>query len=214
LLSATSCATTSSVTDWSVLPEPLSGGIAVYGDSRSGHSAHENILEGISTIRPTAVFHTGDLVSDGRVEEQWVTFNNIVSQLPSGTPFYPALGNHDEPNDPATLFFDNFELPGNERWYSVDIIDGFNFVILDTESNIAPGSTQYQWLESELSSSVSGTDYTIVTYHYPQYSTGQHGSDEHGTLGHLPAMFEQYGRHRGRRSAFEEPGYRASGYRA
>ena len=192
-LSATSCGSSSSSTDWSVLPEHLSGGIAVYGDSRSGHSAHENIVEGISTIGPTAVFHTGDLVSDGRMEEQWITFNSIVSQLPSGTPIYPALGNHDEPNDPATLFFDNFELDGNERWYSVDNIDGFNFVILDTESNIAPGSTQYQWLESELSFSVSGTEYTIVTYHYPQYSTGQHGSDEHGTLGHLPALFEQYG---------------------
>lgn len=193
ILAIPACGGSASSTDWTVLPTYLSGGIAIYGDSRTGHSAHENIVEGIASIEPTAVFHTGDLVSDGRVADQWITFNNIVSQLPSGTPFYPALGNHEQPNDPSTLIFNNFELPGNERWYSVDDIAGFNFVVLDTESNLAAGSTQYQWLESELSSSVSATDYTIVNFHYPLYSTGQHGSDEYGTLGHLPALFEQYG---------------------
>jgi predicted phosphodiesterase len=180
----------SSFTDWSVLPEHLTGGIVVYGDSRSGHAVHENLVKGMATIEPAAIFHTGDLVSDGRVEGNWITFNNIVSQLPSGTRIYPAMGNHEKE---AQRYFDNFELPGNERWYSVDSIPGFNFVVLDTESNLAAGSTQFQWLESELSASVSATGYTIVTFHYPLFSTGKHRSAGKGLADHLVPLFEQYG---------------------
>jgi predicted phosphodiesterase len=189
MLSATSCRNGSQV-DWSVLPEHLSGGIIVYGDSRTGHDVHQGLVMGMATIEPAAVFHTGDLVKDGRVSANWIIFNRIVSKLPSGTPIYPALGNHEEE---AQLYFDNFELPGNERWYSVDDIAGLNFVVLDTESNLASGSTQYQWLESELSSSASATDYTIVTFHYPLYSTSRHGSDEKGVADDLVPLFEQYG---------------------
>jgi len=145
---------------------------------------------------PAAVFHTGDLVTNGLVAEQWVTFNDIASRLPSGTPTYPALGNHEYESQ---LYFDNFELPGNERWYSVDDIDGFNFIVLDTESHfaaattLAPASAQYQWLESELASSVSSTDFTIVTFHYPLYSTGNHGNDAKDIGDDLIPLFEQYG---------------------
>jgi 3',5'-cyclic AMP phosphodiesterase CpdA len=187
--SATSCEGGSSV-DWSALPEHLSGGIVVYGDSRTGHNVHKRLMEGMAAIEPVAVFHTGDLVKNGRKAANWVTFNNIVSRLPSTTSIYPALGNHEYG---SKLYFDNFELPGNERWYSVDDISGFNFVVLDTGSNLAAGSTQLQWLQSELSSSVSSTDYTVVMFHYPLFTTGKHGPDEKGIAGDLVPLFEQYG---------------------
>ncbi|MDF1536779.1 MAG: metallophosphoesterase [bacterium] len=176
--------------DWSVLPGHLAGGVVVYGDSRTGHDVHLTLVEGMATIEPAAVFHTGDLVDDGRVAGDWIIFNRIISELPSGTPVYPALGNHEEE---AQRYFDNFTLPGNEKWYPVDDIEGFHFVVLDTESSLAAGSTQYQWLESELSSSVSATDYTIVTFHYPLFSTGKHRSDEKGIADDLVPLFEQYG---------------------
>ena len=171
-------------------PPQLGGDVVVYGDSRSGHSMHQLIMGGIAAIDPVAVFHTGDLVNDGRVAGDWVTFNNIASQLATGTPIYPALGNHEYE---SSLYFDNFTLPGNERWYLIDNIDGFNFIVLDTESNISQGSAQYQWLESELSASVSSTDFTIVTFHYPIYSTGEHGSDVRQIGDILEPIFEQYG---------------------
>ena len=189
LLSASQCGGGSSA-DWADLPEHLSGGVVIYGDSRSGHSMHEWIMKGMASIAPEAVFHTGDLVNDGGVADNWITFNNIASQLPSGTPIYPALGNHERE---SLLYFNNFELPGNERWYSIDDIEGFNFIVLDTESVLSVASSQYQWLQSELSSSVSSTDFTIVTFHYPLYSTGQHGSDEKHIAADLLPLFEQYG---------------------
>jgi len=196
LLFASNCGGGSSSGDWADLPEHLDGGVVIYGDSRTGHSMHEWLMEGMASITPEAVFHTGDLVNDGRVADNWTTFNNIASQLPSGTPIYPALGNHEHE---SSLYFENFELPGNERWYSVDDIEGVNFIVLDTGSALAaattaaPASSQYQWLESELSSSVSSTDFTIVTFHYPLYSTGQHGSDEKHIAADLVPLFEQYG---------------------
>ncbi len=189
LLSASQCGGGSSA-GWADLPEHLSGGVVIYGDSRSGHSMHEWLMEGMASIAPEAVFHTGDLVNNGRVADQWITFNNIASQLPSGTPIYPALGNHERE---SSLYFNNFELPGNERWYSIDDIRGFNFIVLDTESALSVASSQYQWLQSELSSSVSSTDFTIVTFHYPLYGTGYHGRDDKHIAADLLPLFEQYG---------------------
>jgi len=182
--------------DWADLPERLSGQVVVYGDSRTGHNAHRWLMEGMASLAPAAVFHTGDLVYNGRDPDDWTTFNDIASQLPSGTPIYPALGNHEHA---SALYFDNFELPGNERWYSVGVMEGLNFIVLDTGSDLAaatstvPASDQYQWLESELSSSVSSTDFTVVTFHYPLYSTGYHGSDEKHIAGDLKPLFEKYG---------------------
>jgi 3',5'-cyclic AMP phosphodiesterase CpdA len=153
-------------------------------------------MEGMGSLAPEAVLHTGDLVYDGREANLWITYNDIASQLPSGTPIYPALGNHEYDSQ---LYFDNFELPGNERWYSVDDIEGFNFIVLDTGSAVAaattitPASPQYIWLESQLSSSMSSTDFTVVTFHYPLFSTGQHGSDDKHMAADLVPLFEQYG---------------------
>jgi 3',5'-cyclic AMP phosphodiesterase CpdA len=151
---------------------------------------HEWLMEGMASIAPEAVFHTGDLVNNGLIADQWITFNNIASQLPSGTPIYPALGNHE---NESQYYFDNFDLPGNERWYSIDDIDGYNFIVLDTESALSVASSQYQWLQSELSSSVSSTDFTIVNFHYPLYSTGYHGSDDKHIAADLLPLFGQYG---------------------
>ena len=189
LLSASACGGGSSA-DWADLPEHLRGGVVIYGDSRTGHSMHRWLMEGISSIIPEAVFHTGDLVKDGRIASNWTTFNNIASQLPSGTPVYPALGNHEKE---SKHYFDNFELPGNERWYSIDDVDGYNFIVLDTESALSVASSQYQWLQSELISSVSSTEFTIVTFHYPLYSTGRQGSDDKHIAADLVPLFEQYG---------------------
>jgi predicted phosphodiesterase len=182
--------------NWNDLPEYLSGSVIVYGDSRTGHDMHRNIMKGMASLEPEAVFHTGDLVSNGRDPENWVIFNNIASQLPSHTPIYPALGNHEHA---SSLYFDNFDLPGNERWYSVDDIDGLKFIILDSGSELSPATTltpaspQYQWLESELSSGVSATDVSIVLFHYPLYSTGYHGSDDKDIRDSLVPLFQKYG---------------------
>ncbi len=175
---------------WSGLPSYLAGGVAVYGDSRSGHVTHRRIVEGIERINPVAVFHTGDLVNNGAKKANWKTFNEITADLQFNTPFYPAIGNHEKPNDPSTLYFEQFDLPGNERWYTKDIYR-ISFVVLDTESSLAVGSDQYEWLKARLES--MDADRTVIAvFHYPPFSTGNHGGDEKGLKNSIVPLFERY----------------------
>ncbi len=162
--------------DWP--PGRIVGGIVVYGDSRTGHRNHQWVADSIMSVAPVAVFHAGDLVEDGASQSDWDIFNDITDSLLSSINFYPTVGNHDEPEEPETLFFDQFNLPGNERWYSVSIY-GVKFIVLDVvtaDDFNDTSSEQFQWLESELQS--AGADSTVaVMFHYPLYSTGSHGSD-------------------------------------
>lgn len=164
---------------------PPANAIVIYGDSRSGHSVHDAIVRTIIETEAKAVVHTGDLVNDGASAADWTTFNNITWEMVESTAFYPALGNHDLPPE---LFFDSFELPNNERWYSVEV-DGLHFVVLDSNSEITPGSEQYEWLDSELSRVAD--DFAAVVFHHPVLSTGYHG-DELGLAPILVPLFERY----------------------
>ena len=97
-------------------PEPEIQTLVVYGDSRSDHQAHRAVVSGIMAVNPATVYHTGDLVNDGRLQADWDTFNVVTAPMREAFDFYPALGNHEFDD---SLYYDNFELPGNERWYAV-----------------------------------------------------------------------------------------------
>jgi len=172
------------------LPGYLKGGIAVYGDSRTGYAVHREIVEMVKSIMPAALFHTGDLVTNGTNQNNWDYFHNITGELLASTPFYPAVGNHENPNQSSTRYFEQFDLPGNERWYSVDV-DGIRFIVLDTVSSIAANTSQYQWLESQLQS-VSADSTVAVVLHYPPFSTGQHTADEKGLRQSIVPLFETH----------------------
>lgn len=180
---------------WSFTTEPLdvdnivpSGDkFVVYGDSRSNHYAHQRIVDVILSFSPRAVFHTGDLVEDGEEASQWERFNSITSRLRAAAEFYPALGNHEKG---ARLYFDNFSLPGNERWYSVSY-PGLLFIILDSGVNLEPGSEQYLWLEKELKTA-NPSKFKVAVFHNPPFSTGPHGGEERLRNSIVP-LFEKYG---------------------
>jgi Ca2+-binding RTX toxin-like protein len=82
--------------------------------------------------------------------------------------FFPTLGNHDYDDLGINAYLNYFTLPGNEH-----------FFIVDSEDNEPDGnsvnSVQAQWLHAGLASSDS--DYNIVVFHEPSYSSGVHGPD-------------------------------------
>ena len=83
--------------------------------------------------------------------------------------FYAALGNHDNPNE---RFYKRFNMNG-ERFYTFKPKPGVRFFALD--SNYMDPK-QLEWLEKELAA--SGSDWKIVFFHHPIYSSGgAHGSD-------------------------------------
>lgn len=163
--------------------------IVVYGDSRTGHTIHQQIANLIIEVKPSAVFHSGDLVADGRISSQWDTFNSITSQMRAEAEFYPAPGNHEHQSQ---LYFDNFDLPNNEQWYSVEK-NNTHFIILNSCVSTSPDSAQYQWLEADLSGIHNSIEFIAAVFHHPPYSTGSHTEDEKGLRLTFVPLFEQYG---------------------
>jgi len=170
-------------------PSSLSQPIIIYGDSRTNHQTHQKIVNEIIKTKPSLVFHTGDLVEDGLIPDQWVTFNEIIYDLIKIADFYPALGNHKN-NFP--LYFDNFVLPNNERWYSVEK-DNLHFIVLNSNSDCKIGSKQYLWLEDDLQNINKNIKFVIAIFHHPPFSTGPHDEDEKGLRQSIVPLFEQYG---------------------
>jgi acid phosphatase type 7 len=170
-------------------PEPEPKKIVVYGDTRTHQDIHQRIVDTFMQLEPIAVFHTGDLVANGHNSQQWELFNRVTADMRSKTEFYPALGNH-EGN--SKLYFDNFQLPNNERWYSVRK-NNIHFIILDTNTSLKPDSEQYQWLIQDLKSIGPDIKFTVGIFHHPPFSTGKHPQDVKGLRSTILPLFEQYG---------------------
>jgi predicted phosphodiesterase len=163
--------------------------MVVYGDSRTGHEAHQSVVNAFMTLHPSVVFHTGDLVNDGRVQADWEMFNAITADMRAQTEFFPALGNHEHQSQ---LYFDNFELPGNEQWYSIER-NYTHFICLNSCIQTDTLSEQYQWLKNDLADIGDSIRFTVVYFHHPPYSTGPHTEDEKGLRETWVPLFEQYG---------------------
>ena len=89
--------------------------------------------------------------------------------------FWPSLGNHDWVVGLAP-YLEYFTLPGNERYYDVDL-GLVHLYALDSDvhepDGISPESRQAAWLKQRLA--VSKACYDVVYFHHPAYSTADHG---------------------------------------
>ena len=104
--------------------------------------------------------------------------------LDKGVKFYASLGNHDSTNQ---RMYKLFNMNG-ERFYTFRPKLGVRFFALD--SNYMD-RTQLQWLEKELAA--SGSDWKIMYFHHPIYSSGgRHGSDT-ALREQLEPLFLKYG---------------------
>ena len=124
----------------------------VIGDTRSRHAVHQKNVNRAIAEHPLFVVNTGDLVANGRRIGDWEKFFEVNKALLRSTPYYPVLGNHEKDSQ---HYFDFFNLPGNERYYSFSVGDAF-FVFLDTEG------ADYQtprYLKSEASKAYFWTNY-------------------------------------------------------
>jgi len=161
--------------------------IVVYGDSRTNHDVHRKIVSLILTFRPQAVFSTGDQVNDGRVAAEWAVFGEIMAPIYETSEFYPLLGNHERN---AALYFKNFRLPGNERWYAIRK-GPVLFLMLDSNWPIGPGSNQHAWLEKEFQNVPKDVKFVAVLFHHPILSSGPYPDEKHLGKRLLP-LLEKY----------------------
>jgi len=166
-----------------------SSDIVIYGDSRTGHDNHRRLVNAILKLKPAVVFHTGDLVENGRRPEDWLIFNAITAGLLKSAEFYPALGNHE---NRSPLFFNNFNLTHNECWYSLER-NGIHFTVLDTTAPLNVGSKQYKWLKSDLSGIGKRIKFRVVIFHHPLFDAAKDKEDEKKLRPALLPYFKRYG---------------------
>lgn len=162
--------------------------VIIYGDTRTNHEIHKEIVNAIVKESPAAVFHTGDLVEFGWSKKQWKIFNEITEKMREVAPFYPTTGNHEIK---SWLYYRNFKLPNNEKWYSVDI-QNVHFVVLNSNSRTKPNSKQCKWLEKDLQSLPEGTKSVVAVFHHPPYCTGFHDEDERHLRESFVPILEKY----------------------
>jgi hypothetical protein len=76
-------------------------------------------------------------------------------------------------------YLDYFTLPGNERYYDVDL-GLVHLYAMDSDPHepdgVSANSAQAKWLKDRLSSSKAC--YDVVYFHHPAYSSARHGSSE------------------------------------
>jgi predicted phosphodiesterase len=178
-------------------PDQTEFRFAVYGDTRSGRTAHREIVKQIVEVAPDFVIHTGDLVESGRFKSEWDTFFKIEAPLLRTAPFYPTLGNHED-YDPTlpwgSKYTEIFHLPGNELWYTFEYGNA-RFICLKGDglpvTVYFPGEEQLAWLEEQLAANEA--PWLFVYFHIATFSSRSENILETGMRERLVPLFEQYG---------------------
>jgi hypothetical protein len=174
-------------------PDNGSFGFLLYGDSRSGDRIHRKLagmmLDDAAKYDINLVIHTGDIVSEGYKWELWQDkFFDPARDLIAQVPYYLTPGNH-ELNQ--KLYYDYFDLPNNESWYSFRY--GLaEFFSINTNVDFSKGGPQYRWFEAALQNSTA--TWKIAFFHHPPYACAN--ARKPGAklvVKYLVPLLEQYG---------------------
>jgi hypothetical protein len=160
-----------------------------FGDSGGGGSDQAALRDQMATVPFDFIIHTGDIAYENgtRAEFEQNFFKPYADYL-KYFPVFPASGNHEYSTEDAAPFREAFVLPengapdGTERWYSFDWGD-VHFVALDTERS---GAVQAAWLDADLTANTR--PWTIVYWHKPPFSSGEHGNDAGAQTYFVPLM--------------------------
>jgi hypothetical protein len=149
---------------------------AVIGDTGTGDKNQYEVGEQLNKFHRVFPFDTVVMMGDNMYGGESPKDFKKKFELPyapllnDGVKFYASLGNHDNSNQ---RFYDKFNMNG-KKYYTFKPRDGIRFFALD--SNYMD-KEQLQWLAKELAG--SGSDWKIVFFHHPLYSSGDtHGSSE------------------------------------
>jgi len=161
------------------LTVPMKNGsvkFAVIGDTGTGDKHQLAVAKQLTATRAKFPFEfvvmVGDNIYGGNSAKDYDRKFAIPYKplLDASVKFYAALGNHD---DPSERYYKPFNMNG-ERYYTFKPADGVRFFALDSTYM---DEKQLKWLDEQLA--MSGSEWKIVFFHHPPYSSGDtHGSDE------------------------------------
>jgi hypothetical protein len=150
---------------------PTSINFIVACDCRTNIADRDMMMRAMIPFNPSFFLLGGDIVEVGTTQSLWDDFftkyeSIMVDSNGFTIPIVPAIGNH-EGN--AINYYDQFALPNNEQWYSLDYGDLLHMIILSTETTVT--GTQQSWLQSNLASSTSYM-WKLALFHQPPYCAG------------------------------------------
>jgi hypothetical protein len=165
----------------------------VYGDIRftepgpvteskvSNRAVRDSIVDAITKEKAAFVAITGDIPWRGADGEDWKVYDAEAKPLiDAHTLLLPTIGNHEYLNRflrddrvaGLTNYFARFpQIPHRiaSPWYSARYGNCY-FLFLNSEDSDGPGSEQFRWMESQLTSVPSDIDYLFVLIHRPPYT--------------------------------------------
>jgi hypothetical protein len=146
----------------------------VVGDTGTGTDKQQELADLMVKYRQVFPFEFALMMGDNmyggeRAEDYKIKFEDVYKTLLNEkVKFYATLGNHDESNQ---RFYANFNMNGEEYYRFTK----GNVAFYALNSNYMD-ARQIKWLEGQLSNDTS--DWKIVFFHHPPYSSGgKHGSD-------------------------------------
>jgi predicted phosphodiesterase len=136
----------------------------VWGDSRTYYERLARISELAAKDLPDFTVHSGDLVDEGTVDEDWDRFFESAAPLLRTGALWPAMGNHESG---ARQYFELFILPEPENYYTFTSGPA-QFFILDANWLARKDPKQRAWFAEELKK--SRAKFKFVVCHQPLVS--------------------------------------------
>ena len=154
----------------------------------------------------------GDNAYESGTDQQYQSaiFENMYENILKRSVLWSTVGNHDLYTSNASTqsgpYYDIFSFPtqgecggipsGTESYYAFDY-SNIHFIVLNSNdtSKLTVGGTMYNWCENDLQN--ADADWTIVFFHHPPYTKGNHDSDTEKELvkmrNNFIPLLESYG---------------------
>ena len=175
--------------------------ILAYGDTRTYPNNQDSVAGQIiqnytnDTAAQTLLLLSGDMVADGNSESDWDSqfFDpqyEHIQQMLRTLPLMACMGNHE---GAGVLFSKYFPYPfyNSGTYYGSFDYGPAHITILDQYTSYSVGSTQYQWLVSDLSG--SDKPWKILMLHEPGWTAGGGHSNNTDVQTIIQPLCEQYG---------------------
>jgi hypothetical protein len=159
------------------------------GDMGGGSTPEKDIANLVASDHPDLIAAMGDDVYPTGLDKDYPArlFVPYATAM-RGSAYFTTFGNHEYYSPGAADAHRAYSQPGNESYFSFDC-SGVHFTVLDAYQPYKPGSTQYQWLASDLAATTQ--PWKVVVLHIPPYSSSTTGPYP-GSTGVLNPLFEQY----------------------
>ncbi len=133
------------------------------------------LVDKIAEEKPAIILISGDVPYHGGEINDYTVFQSETAPWKAANILVsPALGNHEmygktlaKCTDCIENWWNTFPQVGRHRWYSIALGSRVYIVTLDTNSALASGSEQQQWLAQELAALRSEVKFVFINLHHP-----------------------------------------------